>query len=114
MDDSQGLDLFVIHRQTQLFNAAFDGVPSREARGEVHVSAHAEIGWVDDLVCGRVGEDCLLISQSAFCSMIKQGQLTTVPLRVCPPCGCFAGSQYGENLQSSRGHLKVRNLLNSS
>lgn len=53
------LELLVRHVDVQLHGAALDGVPTRQARGEMHVAREAEVGGVDDLVGGRVVEDGL-------------------------------------------------------
>lgn len=53
------LELLVRHVDVQLHGAALDGVPPRQARGEVHVAGEAEVGGVDDLVGGWVVEDRL-------------------------------------------------------
>jgi hypothetical protein len=68
------LDLFIVHREVELFNSGLDGVPSSQTVTIVSnglessqkrdlpdrdVSAHTEIGGVEDLVCRWVGEDSL-------------------------------------------------------
>lgn len=57
--DLQELDLLIVHLQAELLNPGLDGVPASQARREVHVSAHAEVGRVDDLVGARHVEDGL-------------------------------------------------------
>ena len=68
------LDLFIIHLEIQLLDSRLDGVPSGQTMTDISfirtrgaseslpdrdVSAHTEIGWVENLVCGWVGEDSL-------------------------------------------------------
>lgn len=53
------LDLLVGHVEVELFHSRLDGVPSCQSMTDRDVSGHAEIRRVEDLVCGRVGEDRL-------------------------------------------------------
>jgi hypothetical protein len=64
------LDLIIRHGQTKLPNSRLDGVPARQARGEVDVTGQAKVGRVENLVCAGVVEDGLgvdagLVSESA-------------------------------------------------
>lgn len=53
------LDLVVGHGQAQLADTRLDGVPARQARGEVDVAREAKVLGVEDLVRRRVVEDGL-------------------------------------------------------
>lgn len=76
-DVGQGLDLggtvlvlLIRHLNVQLVSTRLDSVPSGKSRGEVHISRHAEIGGVDDLVGGWVvknglGVDTSLVGEGA-------------------------------------------------
>lgn len=58
------LDLLVGHGQAELLNTALDGVPSSQSRGKVDVSAHTEIGRVDNLVGAGHVENSLGVNTS--------------------------------------------------
>lgn len=53
------LELGIGHLDVELGGSRLDGVPSSQSRGEVHVSRHAEVGRVDNLIRGWVVEDSL-------------------------------------------------------
>jgi hypothetical protein len=53
------LELGIRHLDVELSSSRFDSVPSSQSRGEVHVSRHAEVGRVDNLIRGWVVEDSL-------------------------------------------------------
>jgi len=57
--EGHSLDLGIGHVEAKLLSTRLDGVPAGETRGEVDVTAHAEVLRVDDLVGGRVVEDGL-------------------------------------------------------
>lgn len=68
--DLQELDLVIAHLQAKLLNPDLDGIPARQTRREVHVSAHAKVRRVDDLVGARhiengLGVDTGLVSEGA-------------------------------------------------
>ena len=79
-DISHGLDLGgtllvlgICHLDVELVGSGLDGVPSGKSGGEVDISGHAEISWVDDLI-GRwvvqdgLGVDTGLVGESAEAS----------------------------------------------
>lgn len=80
------LDLFIRHVEVELFHSRLDGVPSGQSMTDRHVSGHAEIVRVEDLVRGRVGEDRLgvdtgLVGEGAETSNVvveRDGNLDSV------------------------------------
>ena len=76
-DISHGFDLggtllvlSIGHLNVELVGSGLDGIPSGKSGGEVDVSRHAEISWVDDLVGRRVvqnglGVDTGLVGEGA-------------------------------------------------
>lgn len=69
------LDLIVGHDEVELLHTGLDCVPAGQTVANSDVSGHTEIGGVEDLVCGWVGQDCLGVDTGLVCEGAETGNV---------------------------------------